>query len=203
MKKLLLIILMLPMSSWALVTARLTYGGLVSKDALKAACEGTVCAGQAPSMVPLYGLGGDVIISLPVIPFGFGVRYEKLGLDATSGSIAGDAELKRTALLINYRFIDTIVHFGLIGSYGLSHDASLVVKNSGTDVVNYDEGDLKTYSLGLEFEIKPLIVLPLVVGAEAGYMSAKWDNARNNINATTKNIDLSGSYIKVLLGLDF
>ncbi|MFN3697618.1 MAG: hypothetical protein ACK4VO_09260 [Pseudobdellovibrio sp.] len=202
MKKILLILILFPMSSWALLTARATYTGLVSKDALSEVCSGTSCAGQTPSMVPLYGLGADVIVKLPIIPIGFGVRYENLGLDATSGSIEGHAKLTRTAALINYRFIDTIIHFGVIGSYGISHSGNVSVKSGNTNVVDYNDGSFSTYTAGLELEVKPLIVLPLIVGAEAGYMSAKWNDAKDSIASTKKDVDLSGSYIKFFLGLD-
>jgi len=170
MKKLLLVLLLFPLSSWALVTARATYGGLVAKDVLSEACAGTSCATTAPAMIPLYGLGADLIVKLPLIPIGFGVRYENLGLSATSGSVEGAAKLTRTSALINYRFIDTIIHFGLIGSYGLSHSGNMSVKSGGTNVVDYSGDNFTTYSAGLELEVKPLIVLPLIIGVEAGFM---------------------------------
>lgn len=202
MKKLLLVLLLFPMSSWALLTARATYGGLVSKDALKDVCVGTTCAGSSPAMVPLYGLGADLIIKLPLVPIGFGVRYENLGLSATSGSIEASAKLTRTSVLINYRFIDTIIHFGLIGSYGLSHSGGMSVKSAGSTVVDYTGDNFTTYSAGLELEIKPLIVLPLIIGAEGGYMGANWKGPKDSVSGNTKDLDLSGTYLKVFLGLD-
>lgn len=202
MKRLLLLIVLFPMSSWALFTARATYTGVVAKDALKDVCEGTACAGVAPDMVPLYGLGADVIIKLPLIPIGFGVRTEKLGLDVNKNGVEGEATLNRTAALINYRFIDTIIHFGLIGSYGVDHSANIRVAQGGSNVVDYGGGSLKSYSLGLELEVKPLIIIPLIVGAETGIMNTKWKGATNSVNSTTKDIDLSGTYIKFFLGID-
>lgn len=202
MKKLLLFVLLFPLSSWALFTARATYTGVVANDALKDVCAGTTCEGVAPDMVPLYGSGADVIIKLPLVPVGFGVRTEKLGLDVNKNGVEGEASLNRTAALINYRFIDTIIHFGLIGSYGVDHSANIRVAQSGANVVDYGGGSLKSYSLGLELEVKPLIVIPLIVGAEAGVMNTKWSGAVNSINSTTKDIDLSGTYIKFFLGID-
>lgn len=202
MKKLLVILCFLPLTSHALFTARGTYTGLVSKDAFKDVCAGTACAGNAPEMLPMYGLGADVIVKLPLIPFGFGLRTEKMGIEADSNGLSGEASLSRTAALINYRFIDTIVHFGLIGSYGVDHSASIKVANSGSNIVDYSGGDVKSYSLGLELEVKPLIIIPLIVGAETGIMSAKWDNAKDSVSGNTKSIDLSGTYIKLFLGID-
>lgn len=202
MKKLLLVLLFFPMSSWALFTARATYTGVVANDALKDVCAGTSCEGLTPGMVPLYGLGADVIVKLPLIPFGFGLRTEKLKLDATKDNITGEAHLDRTAALINYRFIDTIIHFGLIASYGLDHSASLRVANGSSNVVDYSGGDLKSYTVGLELEVKPLIVIPIIVGGEAGIIKTDWKNAQNSVSSNTKDIDLSGQYIKFFLGID-
>ncbi len=202
MKKLLLLVLLFPMSSWALFTARATYTGVVSKDALKDVCAGTTCEGVAPDMVPLYGLGADVIVKLPLIPIGFGLRTEKLGLDVNKNGVEGEAKLNRTAALINYRFIDTIIHFGLIGSYGLDHSAGIRVAQNGSNVVDYTGGSLKSYSLGLELEVKPLIIIPLIVGAETGIMNTKWSGATDSVGNASKDIDLSGTYIKFFLGID-
>ena len=202
MKKLLLLVLLFPLSSWALFTARATYTGVVSKDALKDVCAGTVCESNHPDMVPLYGLGADVIVKLPLIPIGFGIRTEKLGLDVSKNGIEGEAKLNRTAALINYRFIDTIIHFGLIGSYGLDHSAGIRVAQNGSNVVDYTGGSLKSYSLGLELEVKPLIIIPLIVGAETGIMNTKWSGATDSVGNVSKDIDLSGTYIKFFLGID-
>lgn len=202
MKKLLLLVLLFPMSSWALFTARATYTGLVAKDTLKNACAGTPCDGLAPDMVPLYGLGADVIVKLPLVPIGFGLRTEKLGLDVNKNGVEGEADFSRTAALINYRFIDTVIHFGLIASYGLDHSAGLKVTQNGTNHVDYGGGDIKSSSIGLELQVKPLIVLPLIVGAETGLMKAEWKNARDSVSSNTKTIDLDNTYIKFFLGLD-
>lgn len=202
MKKLLLLVLLFPMSSWALFTARATYTGIVAKDTLKDACAGTSCDGLAPDMVPLYGLGADVIVKLPLVPIGFGLRTEKLGLDVNKNGVEGEANFSRTAALVNYRFIDTIIHFGLIASYGLDHSASLRVANSTSNYVDYGGGDIKSASIGLELEVKPLIVIPIIVGAETGLMKAEWKNARDSMSNNTKTINLDNTYIKFFLGLD-
>ena len=61
---------------------------------------------------------------------------------------------------------------------------------------------MTSYSLGLELEVKPLIIIPLIVGAEVGYMGFKWNDSKNSVDNTTKNIDMSGTYMKVFLGID-
>ena len=202
MKKLLLLVLLFPMSSWALFTARANYTGIVAKDALTEVCKGKSCEGQTPGMVPLYGLGADVIVSLPLVPVGFGLRTEKLKLEVSKDGIEGEALLNRTAVLANYRLINTIVHLGSIISYGIDHSAGVRVAQGGSNVVDYSGGTLTSYTVGMELEVKPLIVLPLIVGAEAGLIQTKWKDATDSVSGSKKDIDLSGNYIKFFLGLD-
>src|SRR3990167_7807429 len=80
----------LPTSSWALFTVRATYGLLTSKQDLQELCQGSCTApANAPAIVPTYGTGLDALIKLPLIPFGFGLRYEKQGLSADNSEIGG------------------------------------------------------------------------------------------------------------------
>ena len=194
---------LLPISSWALLTARASYGLLTSKQDIAQLCQGSCTApGSAPGIVPTYGLGLDALVSLPLVPFGFGLRYEKQGLSASAGNIEASVNYTRTAILVNYRLIDTIIHFGPIASYGISHSGNFSIKENGVTKVDVTPSSLTSYSVGLELEVKPLIVIPLIVGAEAGYMGFKWNNSVNSVDSTSKNIDLSGTYMKVFLGLD-
>lgn len=197
------LVMSLPLSSWALFEARLTYGSLASQQDLSSICQGS-CASpsSAPAIVPTFGLGADAIIKLPLFPIGFGVRVEDMKLSTSTSSIDAEIKYNRTALLLNYRFIDTIVHFGAIASVGLSHTGSMTIKESGSTRVDISAGSPASYSLGLELGVKPLIIVPITVGAEAGYMSFKWGQSTNSVDGTTKDVDLSGTYLKVFLGLD-
>lgn len=199
-----LALLVAPTSAWALFEARLTYGSLASQQSLENICQGSCTTpSNAPAIVPTFGMGLDAIVTLPVIPFGFGLRTESMKLNASTSNIDADLHFDRTALLINYRLINTIVHFGPIASIGLGHSGGLNIKEGGTTKVDLSPGSVSSYSLGLELEVKPLIILPLVVGAEAGYMSFKWGEVTNNIDSSKKDIDLSGTYLKAFIGLDF
>ena len=199
-----LALLIVPTSAWALLEARLSYGSLASQQSLQDICNGSCLApSNAPAIVPTFGLGLDVIVSLPVIPFGFGLRTENMKLNASSNGIEADLHYDRTAFLVNYRLIDTIVHFGPIATFGLSHSGGMTIKENGTTKVDLTPGSLASYSLGLELEVKPLIVLPLVVGAEVGYMSFKWGQVTNSVDSSQKDVDLSGTYLKAFIGLDF
>jgi hypothetical protein len=193
-----------PLSSFALVEARLSYGSLASSQNMADICQGS-CAtpSDAPAIVPTFGAGLDVIVTLPLIPFGFGVRTESMKLSASNSAIEADIQYNRTALIVNYRLIDTIVHFGPIATVGMSHSGSMNIKEGGNTVVDVSPGSLSSYSLGLELLVKPLVVLPLTIGAEAGYMSFKWGDVTNSVDSTQKSIDLSGTYLKAFIGLDF
>jgi hypothetical protein len=203
LKLIALFILLTPLASQALVEARLTYGGLGSKDFATDAC-GVLCTpGNVPAVVPFMGTGADVIIKLPLIPFGFGVRYENLGIGATTSNAELTANIERMAVIINYRIIDTILHIGPIATVGLTTKTKAKVTESGITRADYDSSSAESMSLGLEVGIKPLIVIPIAVGAEAGYHHLKVKNATNSISGTSSDLDLSGGYLKLFLGLDF
>lgn len=198
-----LVALSLPLSSWALFEVRATLGATQAKPDIQAIC-GTSCTNPNNAADATYvpGVGVDAILKLPLVPFGFGLRYEGIKLKGDTASTTTEIKYSRTAILVNYRLIDTIVHFGPIASYGFSHTGNLTISEGGSTKVDLSPSSVSSYSIGLELEVKPLIVLPLIVGAEAGYMSHKWNGVNNALDNTKKDVDLSGTYIKVFLGLD-
>lgn len=199
-----LAVLCLPFTSWALFEVRATVGATQAKPDVQAICSGS-CTNPNSAADATYvpGIGVDAIVSLPLIPFGFGLRYEGIQLKGDSANTTTEIKYSRTAVLVNYRLIDTIVHFGPIASYGISHSGNLSISEGGVKKVDVSPSSVSSYSIGLELEVKPLIVLPLIVGAEAGYMGHKWNGVSNTIDNTKKDVDLSGTYLKVFLGLDF
>ncbi len=203
LKMIALFILLTPVASQALVEARLTYGGLGSTDFATDACGALCTPGNIPAVVPFMGTGADVIIKLPLIPFGFGVRYENLGIGATTSNAELSASIERVAAIINYRIIDTIVHIGPIATVGLTTKTKAKITESGITRADYDSSSAESASLGLEVGIKPLIVIPIALGAEAGYHHLKVKDATNSVSGSTADLDLSGGYLKVFLGLDF
>ena len=198
-----LLILLTPLASQALIEARITYGGLGSKDFAADACGALCTSSNIPAIVPFIGTGADVIISLPLIPFGFGVRYEKIGISASSSNAELTASIERIAAILNYRIIDTIIHFGPIATIGLTTKTQMKIVESGVTRANYDATAADSATVGIEFGIKPLIVIPISIGAEAGYEYLKIKNAKNSVDSSTHDLDLSGGYLKVFLGLDF
>lgn len=198
------LIFLVPLTSNAIFEARLTYGALTSKDAISDACNGTgLCGGGSiPAMVPLGGMGADAIFSPPLTDFGFGLRYEKLDLSATSGGLEGQLNMTRTAAVVNYRLFNTIVHLGPIFTYGISHSGSMAMKLNGGGIMDYTGSKATSYSLGFEVGVKPLIVIPIKIGAEAGYQATKFEGMSDSLGGANRDVDLSGTYMKLFLGLD-
>ncbi|UOF01152.1 hypothetical protein [Bdellovibrio reynosensis] len=182
----------------ALVEARVSYGLLATTADLGPLCP--TCTADAPAIVPTIGLGADVIVTLPVplVP-GIGLRYEKMGLSASSNGVEFDAEYTRTAILFNWRPIDTILYLGPIFSYGISHSTSLKAVENGTTRADFSADSVTSYSAGLEAGIK---LIGFQVGAELGYMDFQWKDAKDKAgNAPIQDINMSGTYTKILVGI--
>ncbi len=149
-------------------------------------------------------IGIDAIAMLPAIPFGFGLRYEATGDKDTYLGNKIDYVIKRVALVVNYRIIDTLFYVGPIATYGLSHDLHFAIPTD-PDVFK-SKGD-SSYSIGAEAGLKFGM---LRLGAEVGYMSLVFDKltdingaAITNNGLAVKKLDFSGSYFKAHLGVGF
>lgn len=149
-------------------------------------------------------LGLDAIAMLPAIPIGFGLRYEVTGDEDTLLADKIDYAIKRLALVVNYRIINTLFYVGPIATYGLSHDLKFAIPTD-PDVIK-SKGD-SSYSIGAEAGVKFGI---LRFGAELGYMSLVFDELtdstgvvpnKNGLNV--KELDFSGTYFKAHLGVGF
>lgn len=159
----------------------------------------TGAASAVPSVTPTVGLGADIIVSLPLVPVGFGLRYENQAIDASTSTLKFETSFTRTSLILNYRLIDTLLFVGPIFTYGLSDSTSLkFTTTGGTPVSNYTAGSTSSYSIGLEAGVK---LLTFLVGGEVGYLDYRWKDSRDSVGTGgTKDINMSGSYIKVLFG---
>ena len=92
------------------------------------------------------GFNLDAIVELPMVPFGFGLRYESMGFDMQLGNQTGSADFERTSLLVNYRIIDLFAYFGFIGSIGFANEVTLKTGGLITAGTTYDSSP--TYSVG-------------------------------------------------------
>lgn len=148
-------------------------------------------------LTQMYGFGADAIISLPLLPFTFGLRYESLGHKEKNDDAFQEVKMTRTAALAGLRLIDTLIFLGAIGSYGLSHEGEQVIDVYETSGVE-TKGDLNisgSYSVGLEAGVK---LAGFLIGAESGYMGMK---AKNKVSG--EDVDLDGAYVKAHVGFSF
>ncbi len=190
--------LMFSAKTFAFFEARFTYGQLSAAPDFKDLYNGT--STSLPSASSTRSWGGDAIISLPFLP-GIGIRYEKFNMKTTQNSIDAASDFTRTAVLMNLRLIDTILFLGPIASYGTSHSGNVKI-TEGTKDWEWSSDTVTSYQIGLEAGIK---LLGLMIGVEGGHQGYKWKDAqeKNGLITTRKDIDMSGTYVKGLVGFSF
>ena len=196
MKNFVLLLCILGFSSaQALVEARLTYGVLGSKPDLATIYDG---ATTIPAVAPNAGIGFDALFIFPVIGIGGGLRYENLGFNVSSGGLEYKSQTTRTSLILNYRLIDTVMYLGPIATIGMSHTNS-IKWTEGARATDFSPDTTSSYSVGLEAGVA---LLGFRIGAEAGYQNMKWTKVKDTTGtiAGTPDLDMSGSYVKVVLG---
>ena len=186
MKKLFLIFaapLLISLNANALFEIRAGYGVQTPGDQ-------DISATQNLSSMSGYNL--DAIVEIPMVPVGLGLRYENMGFDFNQSGVPLESEMQRTSLLVNYRIIDLFLYFGAIGSVGLVNNASVSSPGSATEYKSS-----MTYSIGVEGGLSLGL---MQVGAEVGYLGA---NFEEDTNFSAADLDLSGMYAKILVGVGF
>ncbi|HPI41087.1 MAG TPA: hypothetical protein PLJ21_09800, partial [Pseudobdellovibrionaceae bacterium] len=134
----------------------------------------------------------------PLMPFGFGMRYENQAIEASTALLKMETSFTRTSLLLNWRIIDTLLFVGPIFTYGLSDSTSLKFSSGGAPVSTYTAGSTSSYSIGVEAGVK---LLTFLLGAEVGMLDYRWKDSRDSVGSGgTKDINMSGTYAKVLFG---
>ncbi len=167
-----------------------------------ALCTIATCKGLMGSA----GLTGDVIFSPPLLKIGIGARYQSLSSSISLPLSSGDFKYtnNRLAVLVNYRLINTLVYFGPIATYGLSHTTNMNYSIAGFSA-DYTPDTNSSYSLGVEGGIKLGL---FTVGTELGVLSLTSQNFKTKSLATlpvSNNFDvsMSGPYVNVLVGVAF
>jgi len=186
MKKLFLIFaipLLISLNANALFEIRAGYG-------VQTPGEQDVSATQ--NLSTMSGFNLDAIVELPMVPVGLGLRYEDMGFDFNQSGVSFESEMQRTSILVNYRIIDMFLYFGAIGSIGLVNDASISAPGNKAEFKSS-----MTYSLGVEGGLSLGL---MQVGAELGYLGA---NFEEDTNVYGSDLDLSGMYAKILVGVGF
>ena len=148
--------------------------------------------------------GLDAIAMLPVIPLGFGIRYETSSFSKTEFAEQVDYTLARTALVLNYRIVNTGFYVGPIITYGVSNSITFKLP---LDPEVYTAGKSNSYSLGLEAGAKLGLFR---MGIEVGQLHLVYSDLKDisgvvpNKNGLNINqLDFSSNYYKVLLGIGF
>jgi hypothetical protein len=171
--------------------------------------------GDISGVDKLVTIHGDALFYLPMVPVGLGARYEGLTIPTqTSDDMEFDFALSRISFIANYRFIDTLLYFGPIVSVGLSHNLSASLSGAEDvegETYNYDFKMSSTKALSYSVGGEVGIALGFfIVGAEVGYMSWKHtDLSFTGLDSDLdeddffSEVDLSGTYAKILVGFGF
>lgn len=172
-------------SANAIVEVRASYGSqLVKTDPLTK---------KAPKLSNISGLGADAIISLPLFPLAFGLRYEKLAAKKNNPFGQVEVDFTRASALLSWRFIDTLLFVGAIGTLGLHHGGKTTVKPFHSATQSMDSDISHSYSLGIEAGSK---LVGYLIGAEAGYLAMTDEGA-----GPRQKYD--GLYGKIHIGVSF
>ncbi len=188
--------LFLASPAWSLVEVKMTYTSLNNKSPKEKVYTGS---GAPPSVEAMSGIGGDLIFTLPIVGLGIGMRYENLGFKY-GDDIVFDGAATRTAAILGWRWVDTLVYFGPIFSYGFSHSGGQIKATEGATIISDLTADKQSsYSAGLELGGK---FLGFRVGAEAGYLNYEWKNLTGTSGSITSvgKLDMSGPYVKLAIG---
>jgi hypothetical protein len=192
-----LLTLLFTFPAWSLVEVRVTYSDVSTNPDKNSVYTGS---GNMPALKPLTGIGGDLVLIAPVAGLGLGVRYENMALTAKGGNIKADGDATRTSLLLGWRLIDSVVYFGPVVTYGISHSGgNIKVTENNATVSDMTADKQNSYSAGAELGFK---LVDIRVGAEAGYMNYIWKDltgTTGSIQSASK-LDMSGSYVKFTIG---
>lgn len=182
-------------TSHALVEARVSYGVASSSTSARDLCS--TCISQNRLDKNLSGIGADGIVKLPIsyLP-AIGIRYESLGSNAQSDLLDLNLSYNRTAVLVQWRPLDSTFYFGPTFTYGLSHSLNSKAREQETEKANVNAKSAESYSAGFEAGFK---VIDFLIGAEIGYNELQWKNAKD-ASGNLQDIDLSGAYGKLILG---
>ncbi len=191
-----LVSLFLALPAWSIVEVKMTFTNVNNESPKDKVYAGL---GTPPPVEAMSGLGGDLIFTLPIAGLGFGMRYENLGFKYGEG-IVFDGAATRTAAILGWRWVDTLIYFGPIFSYGVTHSGGQIKVTEGTTIISDLTADKQnSYSAGLELGGK---FLGFRVGAEAGYLNYEWKNLTGTTGSikSVGKLDMGGTYVKLAIG---
>jgi hypothetical protein len=200
------IVFMFGSKSEALITARVNYTGAFVNPA---ELNGSLFAVPSLTHTQLFGLGGDLYLTLPMFPVGLGIRYETLNRNVSNSLLgvqySSELENQRFSVLANYRILDTGLYIGPIASLGVFHISKF--KYSNPNSTSYQADNTISFSVGAEAGLK---LAGLELGGELGYLYYSAIDYRSDLGGRLQNtsfrnmqIDLSGIYLKGQIGYEF
>lgn len=191
-----ILLLFFTQPSMALFEVRAGYGALSSNPDISSFYSGATS--NIPSAAPNAGLTLDAVFNIPFVGLGAGIRSENMKISYDSSALGIENELKRNALIINYRILNTLIYLGPIFTYGLSHSNGLKLTSGSSTLADVSSSKVTSYSLGLEAGAS---LLGLMVGAEVGTMQMKYQDAKDSVNPSEiHDLNMSGPYAKVFIG---
>jgi hypothetical protein len=159
-----------------------------------------------PKIDQMQSFSVDIMGNVPLMPVGLGLRHEILKRTETSGAFESAIDWSRTSILVNNRFIDTLIYLGPIATVGVASDFKYKSKTSGV-TTDYKTESQITATVGVEGGLKFLL---LRVGAEIGYLYAPMGELKTSAgvpvtdaNGSKVTFDLSGTYVRILAGFGF
>lgn len=158
-----------------------------------------------PKIDQAQSISIDIMANVPLMPVGLGLRHEMIKRSDTVGALSSEVDWKRTSILINKRFIDTVMYLGPIATIAITNDFKYKSGNSGT-TTEYKTDSQLNGTIGLEAGLKLLL---LRAGVEAGYMYAPMGNLKTaagtdvSSGGTNVNVDMSGTYVRATVGFGF
>lgn len=199
-------------SAQALIELRINYGmNFVSPSALndRYILPSSLSNGSL-THTQMLGPGMDVIVNLPAFPVGFGLRYENLSRSIKATGLAGNQQSEinnsRFAAVATYRLLDQGMFLGAIGTAGIYHVSQFKFGQT-SNVLTYQADSTVSFTIAGEGGVK---LGKFLLGGELGYMYYSAINYRlNGFQLTspsdfrTVDVDLSGVYLKALVGYEF
>ncbi len=160
----------------------------------------------APKIDQMQSISFDVMGNVPLLPVGLGVRHETLKRNETAGANGSEVNWSRTSILVNKRFIDTLVYLGPIATFSVASDFKYRSTIAGVST-DYKTDSQLNATVGVEAGAKLTL---LRIGAEVGYHYAPMGELKTSAGVPVTNgagekvtFDMSGTYARVVVGFGF
>lgn len=153
-----------------------------------------------PNHSQLTGYTARGIYYFPM-DFGLGLKYEYDSDSVSGNGVTTALSASRVAPVVAYRLLNNMIYAGLNASYGIAHTMKMTI-TGGSDATTVSQ---QSYSVGAEGGVN---LGQLILGLEAGYLSFLGKEVQQGgvdvlLKGSSYNIDLSGFYLNLVLGVGF